>query len=426
MPSIALPVSLRGQLLSGSRFSPLSLFTASEPGLWYDPSDLTTMFEDTAGTIPVTTPGQSVARINDKSGRGNNATQPTAASRPTYGVHPVVGRRNLLTLTEQFDNAGWGKFGTVLVTPNTTLSPVGDQTADTLAITATSSGIFQPVPALPLTTYTASVWVRAEGAVTSRLVINTNLSDPVFLTVNATTQWQRVSLSKVTQAATTSVTFQIDAGNGPNTVYVWGAQVELGASATAYQRVTTSFDVTEAGVPSVSYLSFDGVDDFLVTPTITPGTDKVQVFAGVRKLTDAAIGIVAESSSTINSNNGAFLLALIAGSPSTWQWLSKGTTIKSASGGPTAAPSSSVLTGIGDISGDLARLRSNGIQLAENLTDQGTGNFLAYPIYIGRRGGVDLPLNGQIYSLIVRFGSNLDAGAINSTETFVNEKTGAY
>jgi len=67
MPSIALPVSLRGQLLSGSRFSPLSLFAASEPGAWYDPSDLTTMFTDAAGSTPVTTPGQTVALLLDKS-----------------------------------------------------------------------------------------------------------------------------------------------------------------------------------------------------------------------------------------------------------------------------------------------------------------------------------------------------------------------
>ena len=43
------------------------LFTASEPGLWLDPSDLTTLFQDTAGTQPVTTAGQTVALALDKS-----------------------------------------------------------------------------------------------------------------------------------------------------------------------------------------------------------------------------------------------------------------------------------------------------------------------------------------------------------------------
>lgn len=70
----------------GTSFTPLSLFASGELGAWYDPSDLSSMFQDTAGATPVTTAGQSVARINDKSGRGNHLTQATAANRPTYQV----------------------------------------------------------------------------------------------------------------------------------------------------------------------------------------------------------------------------------------------------------------------------------------------------------------------------------------------------
>lgn len=60
-----------------------SLFSNGEQGAWYDPSDLSTMYQDAAGTIPVTGVGQPVGRILDKSGRGNHATQTTTASRPT-------------------------------------------------------------------------------------------------------------------------------------------------------------------------------------------------------------------------------------------------------------------------------------------------------------------------------------------------------
>lgn len=65
-------------------FTPLSLFASGEQGAWYDPSDLTTLFQDAAGTMPVTADGQPVGKILDKSGRGNHATQSTAASRPLY------------------------------------------------------------------------------------------------------------------------------------------------------------------------------------------------------------------------------------------------------------------------------------------------------------------------------------------------------
>lgn len=64
-------------------FSPLSLFAAGEQGVWFDPSDLSTLFQDSSGTTPVTTTGQSVLRVLDKSGRSNHATQVTEASAPT-------------------------------------------------------------------------------------------------------------------------------------------------------------------------------------------------------------------------------------------------------------------------------------------------------------------------------------------------------
>jgi hypothetical protein len=65
-------------------FNPLSLFRNGEQGGWYDPSDLSTLFQDSAGTIPVTSDGDPVGLILDKSGRGNHASQSVSASRPTY------------------------------------------------------------------------------------------------------------------------------------------------------------------------------------------------------------------------------------------------------------------------------------------------------------------------------------------------------
>lgn len=62
-------------------FDPATLFASSEAGAWYDPSDLTTMWTDTAGTTQATV-GDAVARIDDKSGNGNHATQATVAHRP--------------------------------------------------------------------------------------------------------------------------------------------------------------------------------------------------------------------------------------------------------------------------------------------------------------------------------------------------------
>jgi len=241
------------------------LFGAGEQGGWYDPSDISTLFQDTAGTTPVTAAGQTVARINDKSGRGNHLTQATAASRAQY---------------------------------------------------------------------------------------------------------------------------QIDA----------------------------------LGLP---FLLFDGTDDWFVSPTITPGIDKAQVFAGVRKLNDTASGIFVESSASASSNAGAFTMR----APRTadnYSFGSGGTLYREAVASGYVPPITNIVTGISDIVADIATIRVNGVQIAQNVTDQGTGNFLAYPIYVGRRGGTSLAFNGRMYQLIVRFGANLDASTIAATEAFVNSKTGAY
>ena len=70
-------------------FTPADLFTGSEAGVVYDVSDLSTLFQDSAGTTPVTTAGQPVGLMLDKSGNGNHATQATAAARPTYQTGPA-------------------------------------------------------------------------------------------------------------------------------------------------------------------------------------------------------------------------------------------------------------------------------------------------------------------------------------------------
>lgn len=44
-----------------------SLFSNNEQGFFYDPNDLSTMFQDAAGTVPVTGVGQAVGLVLDKS-----------------------------------------------------------------------------------------------------------------------------------------------------------------------------------------------------------------------------------------------------------------------------------------------------------------------------------------------------------------------
>lgn len=72
-----------------------SIFATGEQGFAYDPNDLTTLYQDAAGTIPVTAAGQPVGLMKDKSGRNNHAYQATSASRPILRKDVVTGSNYL-------------------------------------------------------------------------------------------------------------------------------------------------------------------------------------------------------------------------------------------------------------------------------------------------------------------------------------------
>ena len=150
-------------------------------------------------------------------------------------------------------------------------------------------------------------------------------------------------------------------------------------------------------------LRFDGVDDGMVTPSITWGTDEVMVVAAMRKSSDAATGILVEMSAAIDTNAGAFnVRAPGEAGANSYAGASRGsaTGVLVGSGAIAAAPDTAVVTMSSKIATDVLTLRRNGVQVGTMSTDQGSGNFGSYPLYIGRRGGASLSLNGDIYALM--------------------------
>ena len=71
---------------------------------WFDPSVVSSLYQDAAGTIPVTAPGQPVGRILDLSGEGDDAIaigslpiyRVTADGQPYLQNEDSVGPKNML------------------------------------------------------------------------------------------------------------------------------------------------------------------------------------------------------------------------------------------------------------------------------------------------------------------------------------------
>jgi hypothetical protein len=244
---------------TAAAWSPAALFASSEVGAWYDPSDLSTMFQNSDGTVAVTTDGDPVGYIADKSGNGFHATQSSSAARPTY---------------------------------------------------KTSGGLH--------------------------------------------------------------------------------------------------------------WLDFDGTDDSLSTGTITPGTNKLQAFIGMRK-ERSATEVIIETSDNAGSSSGTYLV-YNNGNP--LRGFSKGTAADEIESTTISFPSSLVVTGIADISAPNNQLRIDGVVSATSAGSQGTGDYLAHPLYIGRRGGSSFSFDGRIFGLVLRFGANLASDVIDSAEAYMAAKSG--
>ena len=74
------------QVWAGNIEAPSLQFITAARGFALDAGNISTLWQDVAGTVPVTAAGQAVARVDDVSGKGNHALQATVAAQPLYQV----------------------------------------------------------------------------------------------------------------------------------------------------------------------------------------------------------------------------------------------------------------------------------------------------------------------------------------------------
>lgn len=213
------------------------------------------------------------------------ATTASAYYGPRFDYDPVTlaakgllieeQRTNLLTYSEQFDNAAWIKINST-VTANAATSPDGTANAEKLVEnTANAQHFVLQIPsATASTAYTFTVYLKAAERTRAALIDSggssaTGVFDlssgAVVSTSNCTASvsssgngWYRCSItftSAVGQTGVNARVFLVNTGtnttytgDGTSGIFVYGAQLEAGAFATSYiptvaSQVTRSADV---------------------------------------------------------------------------------------------------------------------------------------------------------------------------------------
>ncbi|MEN9924071.1 MAG: hypothetical protein RL268_197 [Pseudomonadota bacterium] len=397
MIGLSLGLGLRG----AGGFSPASWFTSGGQGVWYDPSDLTTMFQDHQGVTPVSGAGQTVGLMLDK--RIGTRVEVFSDANVTFSG-PAGYAERVSTGVYRFCSDAGG-IGSVVFG----------------GLTSGKS-------------YLVEMTVAAyDGAVSGITGLRADFFSALGIGIRSAVFAAGVCRFYYKADGTS---FLARAGGGGLGAKISSISIKEVAGNHALQTGATSLrPLLQQDAGGRYYILFDGTDDFLVTSAIDfTGTNKMSVFAGVRKLNDTDRGMIAELDASA-ATAGKFGLS----GPDFAGQASYGVILNGATGSTYyqhqtfTAPVSNVISANLDISG---ASRSANIQTRINGaantsggggsgTGLGGGNFGNHALYIGRRGGTTLPFNGRLYGLIVR-GAASTATEIAQAESWMNSKTGAY
>lgn len=216
----------------------LKLFANGEQGFWYDPNDMGTMFQDAAGTVPVTAVGQPVGLLLDKrKGSAVGVNLHTTATPINKTYYPGTGTRSDLDITVSHDASEYSavSLGMPTVVGKTYL----------LELIAPNTAGFWVLISDSVTNDSINRKTAISNAPASK--INTKIS----FVFTATASMSYIHLNRGTSAVG-SVTFK-------------EVSVREVVGNHAYQTTSASRPILRQNATTGAYyLEFDGTDDFLV------------------------------------------------------------------------------------------------------------------------------------------------------------------
>lgn len=228
---------------AGFVFNPIMLFANGEQGAWYDPSDLSTLFKDAAGTIPVTASGDPVGLMLDKSQGLELGPEVAPNNEFTAWADPSV-------------PDGWVKFGT----HNASNFVANNNDAVRLVSDGVFTGIVVNDGLVVGKTYEVKFDVVSVSLGTGAVLLGPG-TDKIFGTAG--------SFRFVVKATGTAIEIKRNASACDYTIDNISVRELKGNHAS---QTTSSFRPTRNDTP-VIHIDFDGVDDFHRTVFPDLGTD---------------------------------------------------------------------------------------------------------------------------------------------------------